>query len=157
MIVDQVICGYLVNPEQLVKFAETQQIPYMSSDIELSKVVLRQRAETWIEKKYRKLHPTVITFPRRADLSDSFVEMIFATRQVFDVSHKYTFKERSRDKEILENIMNVDPSIRALLDNAKFVTVPNPSGSMMLPGEWPSRSSLFKDEPEVVEVSYGLH
>lgn len=141
------------NPEQLVQFAESQQIHYMSSDVELSQVILRSRTNTWIEKEYRKLHPTVVTFPRRADLSKSFVEIIFATRQVFDVSHRYTFKETPRDKKVLENIKNVDPSIRALLDNAKFVTVPNPAGNMMLPREWPSRSNLFPDDPPY-SVSY---
>lgn len=78
------------------------------------------------------------------------MEILFSTRQVFEVSHKYMFKEKSRGKEMLDKMMNLYPNIRLLLENAKFVTVPNPSGNMMLPGEWPTRA---EEEFELAEVS----
>lgn len=135
MIVDEVVCGYLVTPEQLAKFADEHDISYKSSSPSLRDVVLRSRTETYIEKKFRNLHPAMVAYPRLVERRKAFPEILFATRQVFDVSHKYSFTETPRDQEVLEGIMNVDPSIRAILKDSTFVTVPNPSGDILLPGE----------------------
>lgn len=155
MIVEEIICGYLVAPEQLVKFAEENDLPWQSSDVLVRDGILRQNVGYCIEATFRKLHPFIIAYPRGVHPRKMASELLFPTRQVFEVPHTLKFTETPRDKEILERIMNVHPRIRALLENAQFVNVPNPANDMMLPGEEPYEyiDSAEKESSGPPEVS----
>jgi hypothetical protein len=60
---------------------------------------------------------------------------MFCTRNIRNVPHTYQFEETPYDQKILENVMNKHPSVCILMTAAQFVTVPDPAGEMLLPGE----------------------
>jgi len=143
MIVDEVVCGYLVTIEQLAKFAdlELQPLPKTRSGFIV-------RTFQWLRKQPTKLHPIDVYYPRDKDPRTAPYRILFPTRGRVNIDHRYKFNETDEDRRLRDKIMDLHPSIPVLLTDAEFVTFPNPSLSIRLPGEFVVRgpSSLVSEE-----------
>lgn len=131
MIVDEVVCGWLVTAEQLSKFAELEiQRPPRTQH------GLVERALTWFDESWPMLSPISTRYPRLADPRLDSYRLMFPTRGRTDIDHRYEFVETDKDRRLREKVMNLSPRITLLLTNAEFVTIPNPASTIILPGEF---------------------
>lgn len=154
MIVDEVVCGWLVTMEQLVKFAELEIRPLPDLDDNFG---LRLRALLWFDHNWPQLSPLSTRYPRLADPRPDPYRIMFPTRGRTDISHRYKFVETDEDRRLREKVMNLHPSIRVLLTNADFVTIPNPECTIILPGEFVVRTEVTSDSDEVPLPSSNDH
>ena len=125
------VCGYLVRRERLTAFGDANNIPYEKN----CHVFLRPLVVRFVEKKYPRVAPPItVRYPR---LQSSFLSpryLMFVTR-TRDAPDNYEFTESIIDQGTLQRYKSLDPDMENLLADAKFVTVPNPSSDMRLPGE----------------------
>jgi len=75
MIVDELVCGFLVTIEQLAKFAdlELQPLPKTRSGFIV-------RTLQWLRKQPAKLHPIDVYYPRDKDPRTAPYRILFPTR-----------------------------------------------------------------------------
>lgn len=148
MIVDEVVRGWLVTAEQLAKFAELEIRPLPDTQHGL-----RLRTPMWLSKEWPRLHPLSTRYPRLDGPRTAPYRIIFPTRGRREIDHRYTFVEADEDRRLRQKIMNSRSSITVLLTNADFVTVPIPTGTIILPGEFVVVEPVDSDSDEV-HLSY---
>lgn len=68
----------------------------------------------------------------------------------YSIDHRYKFNETDEDRRLRDKIMDLHPSIPVLLTDAEFVTFPNPSLSIRLPGEFVVRGRSSRVSEEVL-------
>lgn len=147
MIVDIVVCGYLVTDEQLVRFADLELHPPPPPTAQRALII---QTLAWIRRQPSRLDPVRVQFPRHEDPRTAPRRILFFTRSRRNVDHRFRFREIDEDLRTRERIMAVHPSIRVLLTNAEFVTFPNPSHTIKLPGEFIVRDTDESSSEEVL-------
>lgn len=127
MIIDEVVCGYIPSTEQVAKCADRQNIK--------DKSLQRPKVLAWLQRIFPQTPPILVNYPRLQDPRLSPIHILFCTRIVRNAPRTYQFEETPDDKDFLEDLMNSHPSVRILMTGAQFVTVPDPAGNVVLPGE----------------------
>ena len=88
-----------------------------------------------MEKKYPRVAPPIgVKYPRLRSpfLSPRYLMFVTRTRVA---PYNYEFTKSIIDQGTLLRYKSLDSDMENLLADAKFVTVPNPSNDMRLPGE----------------------
>ena len=98
-----------------------------AQNIKYEILMLKVKVPSWLETILRRAPPIFAPYPRKAN-----TYIMFLSRIVHNVPHTCQF-ETPYDQKFLANVMNVHPSVR--MNNARFVTVPDPSSRMLLRGE----------------------
>lgn len=126
-----IICGYLVSPEQLRVFANAQGIRYdPGGDLAL----LHSGVRRWAEgHKLPIPHLWEVQYPRLVSPTEGGPRILIPTRRRTAV-HTFQFKEKDKDREILRRVLE-HPQLSALGVDAVFVTCPDPVLQWTLPGE----------------------
>ncbi|KAH9966957.1 hypothetical protein BGW80DRAFT_730300 [Lactifluus volemus] len=126
-----IICGYLVAPEQLRKFADSQSLRYdPGGDL----VLLHNGVIRWVEE-----HKTPIQclwdveYPRLVSPIKAGSRILIPTRRRTAV-HTFQFKEKDIDRAVLRKVLD-HPQLSPLGVDATFVTCPDPDLQWTLPGE----------------------
>jgi len=126
-----VVCGYLVSGKSLTHFADAKGIA------PAYKISLRPRVAQFVEQNYPGAGGSVMTvkYPRFQSPFLSPRHLMFITRARYGVPCDHQIAETDQDQRILESYRSQDSAMQVLLAHVKFVTVPNPSNDMRLPGE----------------------
>lgn len=132
MIVNKIVGGYIASYEQVAKCAEAFDIPFGEFE---DQVMVRIKILQLLEEEYHFYVPIITKWPRcNPRQSHRYIMCCTQTRR--SVDHTFVFPETPRDREVLTKSMKANPVLRILLEDAKFVTVPDPAGTMLLPGEY---------------------
>lgn len=155
MIVDEVVCGYLVTDEQLLKFANLELQPFPPQTNQIGFLL---RAFPWFRKQPARLNFLRVQHPRNEDPRTTPIRILFPTRSRTNIDHCYSFNEIDKDIQQRDRVMDFHPSIRVLMTEAEFMTCANPSLSIRLPGEYLAScpSPTDSDSEEVLSPYYLL-
>jgi hypothetical protein len=127
-----IMCGYLVAPEQVRKFADSQSLCYdPGGDL----VLLHTGVIRWVEEHKTPIRCLwSVKYPR---LVFSRVEgdsrILIPTRRRTAV-HTFQFTEQDIDRAVLQKVLD-HPQLSPLGVDATFVTCPDPALEWTLPGE----------------------
>jgi hypothetical protein len=126
-----IICGYLVPPEQLRVFANAQGIRYdPGGDLALLHSGVRRWAEGHklpIPQLWEVQHPRLVS------PTEGGPRILIPTRRR-TAAHTFQFKEKYKDREMLRRVLE-HPQLSVLGVDAVFVTCPDPVLQWTLPGE----------------------
>ncbi|KAI0293291.1 hypothetical protein B0F90DRAFT_1763826, partial [Multifurca ochricompacta] len=126
------ICGYLVSPDQLRKFAHSQNLRYdPGGDL----VMLHSQVRRWVERQPKLPIPCLLNvkYPRLVSPTVGGLRILIPTRHRTTV-HTFQFEEKDIDKSILQKVLD-HPQLSPLGLDATFVTCPDPDLQRRLPGE----------------------
>lgn len=89
-----------------------------------------------IRRQYRQLFPFAIRHPRFVPPGRRIGRILFCTQRIDRAPCTHEFEETAEDSAILARIIALDPAILGiLLENATFITAPDPESTVDLPGE----------------------